>query len=271
MEGTLRAVFSRSCRVMVAPGVGFDAVRGADETDECDVEADGVLLVLDVYALSAGDGCWSAMVASIRTTAPRGVGAFRTAAQLQPCPKFLDIVFAVAHDVLSELCMTWLSWLSLQRSRAVGAEAGQREFEPPSLHSIDHFCLSSARRRRDLGRQKEACSHHEALTNSTYLSSGPMASRGGLLLASLPNLQNLIKRDPASYTDDFLIQWQHYNALRNIIEQGISTSDASGASKQGGGAKGSTSDEEKFRQLVAFVAQVRARAVSSVGVSVARA
>lgn len=87
--------------------------------------------------------------------------------------------------------------------------------------------------------------------------------RGPTLLSSLPNLQNLIKRDPASYTDEFLIQLGHYNALRTIIEHGISTS-ASGSAAASSGAAGGNggqagkagADEERFRELVGFVAQV---------------
>ena len=89
-----------------------------------------------------------------------------------------------------------------------------------------------------------------------------MASRGPSLLSSLPNLQNLIKRDPQSYTDEFLIQLGHYNALRTIVEQGISTS-ASGVSNgnnnitSGGSNARAGADEERFRDLAGFVAQVR--------------
>lgn len=84
-----------------------------------------------------------------------------------------------------------------------------------------------------------------------------MAQRGPTLLSSLPNLQNLVKRDPGSYTDEFLIQLGRYNALRSIIEQGISTSAAATASGGGSGSSGkASSDEEKFRELVSFVAQV---------------
>ena len=95
-----------------------------------------------------------------------------------------------------------------------------------------------------------------------------MTQRGPSALSSLPNLQNLIKRDPASYTDEFLIQFGHYNALRNIIEQGISTSASgvglngatagSATGTSGSGAQGKAgADEERFRELVGFVAQVR--------------
>lgn len=84
-----------------------------------------------------------------------------------------------------------------------------------------------------------------------------MAQRGPALLSSLPNLQNLIKRDPQSYTDEFLIQLSHYNALRTIIEQGITTS-ASGAGTSNAATSGGRAgaDEERFRELVGFVAQV---------------
>lgn len=89
-------------------------------------------------------------------------------------------------------------------------------------------------------------------------SSSRERERGPTLLSSLPNLQNLIKRDPQSYTDEFLIQLGHYNSLRTIIEHGIATS-ASGAavatSSQNTGKAGH--DEERFRELVGFVAQVR--------------
>ena len=80
------------------------------------------------------------------------------------------------------------------------------------------------------------------------------SQRGPSLLSSLPNLQNLIKRDPASYLDEFLIQLGHYNALRNIIEQGISTSTGTATGTAAGGKAGA--DEERFRELANFVAQV---------------
>lgn len=89
--------------------------------------------------------------------------------------------------------------------------------------------------------------------NSSSLSGGQSQARGANLLSSLPALQNVIKRDPGSYADEFLIQLGQYNALRAIIEQGISTS-ASGAGISSTGKAGQ--DEERFRELVNFVAQV---------------
>lgn len=64
--------------------------------------------------------------------------------------------------------------------------------------------------------------------------------RGVLLTANLPQLQNLIKRDPPAYQEEFLQQWNHYNSVREIFK--------------------SNPDEqvEHFRELVTFIAQVRA-------------
>lgn len=66
--------------------------------------------------------------------------------------------------------------------------------------------------------------------------------RGGLITTSLPSLQNLIKRSPESYVEEFQVQWARWKALVNLVEQGL------------GGAKG---DEEKLREVTNFVCQVR--------------
>jgi hypothetical protein len=62
--------------------------------------------------------------------------------------------------------------------------------------------------------------------------------RGILLTANLPQLQNLIKRDPKSYKEEFLQQWNHYNSIRQIFHM--------------------SPDEQAqhFRELVAFISQV---------------
>ncbi|KAL4065405.1 SDA1-domain-containing protein [Scleroderma citrinum] len=41
--------------------------------------------------------------------------------------------------------------------------------------------------------------------------------RGILLTANLPQLQNLIKRDPSGYREEFLQQWNHYNSILEIF------------------------------------------------------
>ncbi|KAJ3728926.1 SDA1-domain-containing protein [Lentinula raphanica] len=65
-----------------------------------------------------------------------------------------------------------------------------------------------------------------------------MGGRSVLLTSNLPQLQNLIKRDPPSYKDEFLQQWNHYNSIRLIFHL--------------------NPDEhaQHFRELVAFIAQV---------------
>lgn len=60
----------------------------------------------------------------------------------------------------------------------------------------------------------------------------------GLLTSNLPQLQNLIKRDPAAYKDEFLQQWNHYNSIRLIF------------------AAHPDEHAPHFRELVAFIAAV---------------
>jgi protein SDA1 len=62
--------------------------------------------------------------------------------------------------------------------------------------------------------------------------------RGILLTANLPQLQNLIKRDPASYKEEFLQQWNHYNSIRQIFQ--INPDEQA----------------QHFRELVTFISQV---------------
>ncbi|KAJ7349373.1 SDA1-domain-containing protein [Mycena albidolilacea] len=62
--------------------------------------------------------------------------------------------------------------------------------------------------------------------------------RGILLTSNLPQLQNLIKRDPEAYKEEFLQQWNHYNSIRRIF---------------------ATNPDEQathFRELVTFISQV---------------
>ncbi|KAH7907971.1 SDA1-domain-containing protein [Hygrophoropsis aurantiaca] len=62
--------------------------------------------------------------------------------------------------------------------------------------------------------------------------------RGILLTSNLPQLQNLIKRDPAAYKEEFLQQWSHYDSIRQIFQV--------------------NPDEQAhhFRELVSFISQV---------------
>lgn len=65
-----------------------------------------------------------------------------------------------------------------------------------------------------------------------------MMGRGILLTANLPQLQNLIKRDPDAYKEEFLQQWNHYNSIREIFQ--INPDDQA----------------QHFRELVTFISQV---------------
>ncbi|KAG2158013.1 SDA1-domain-containing protein [Suillus bovinus] len=65
-----------------------------------------------------------------------------------------------------------------------------------------------------------------------------MGGRGVLLTSNLPQLQNLIKRDPAAYKEEFLQQWNHYNSIRQIFQ--INPDEQA----------------QHFRELVSFISQV---------------
>jgi len=66
--------------------------------------------------------------------------------------------------------------------------------------------------------------------------------RGGLITSSLPTLQNLIKRSPESYAEEFGVQWSRFNSLVKIVQLGLG-----GTSKQ---------DEERLKEVTGFVCQV---------------
>ncbi|KAI9511387.1 protein required for actin cytoskeleton organization and cell cycle progression [Russula earlei] len=65
--------------------------------------------------------------------------------------------------------------------------------------------------------------------------------RGLLRTSNHPQLQNLIKRDPVSYKEEFLQQWNHYNSTRQIFQIN--------PDEQG----------SHFRELVTFISQARIR------------
>lgn len=65
--------------------------------------------------------------------------------------------------------------------------------------------------------------------------------RGALITSSLPTLQNLIKRSPDSYAEEFTVQWARFGSLVKIFQLGL------------GGSKG---DEESLREVTHFVCQV---------------
>ncbi|CAO1619913.1 unnamed protein product [Parajaminaea phylloscopi] len=89
-------------------------------------------------------------------------------------------------------------------------------------------------------------------------------ARGLLNTSNLPALQNLLKRDPEAYTDEFKQQWNHYQSLRAIYAANIGATDAFGAAALGTdvasagvtGNKMAKEHEDRFRELLAFVTQL---------------
>ncbi|GAA5822167.1 hypothetical protein JCM11251_004879 [Rhodosporidiobolus azoricus] len=65
--------------------------------------------------------------------------------------------------------------------------------------------------------------------------------RGALITSSLPALQNLLKRSPDAYAEEFAVQWARFQSLVKILQLGL------------GGTK---ADEEQLREVTGFVCQV---------------
>jgi protein SDA1 len=64
------------------------------------------------------------------------------------------------------------------------------------------------------------------------------AGRTALLDLNLPQLQNLIRRDPPSYRDDFIRQWRHFASCMDLVKMDPST------------------PVKQFDELVSFLAHV---------------
>ena len=63
-------------------------------------------------------------------------------------------------------------------------------------------------------------------------------NRGALLTSNLPQLQNLIKRDPKAYREEFLQQWTHYQSILRIFKLNPNE------------------HAQHFRELTGFISQV---------------
>ncbi|KAK0531026.1 Severe Depolymerization of Actin [Tilletia horrida] len=102
-----------------------------------------------------------------------------------------------------------------------------------------------------------------ALPNNGLRTAQP---RGLLLANNLPALQNLVKREPHAYIDDFRAQWNHFNALAAVLTSSSTSAPAAAAggagagSSEGGAGKVpcplSTEDQHKFTALLSFVTQL---------------
>ncbi len=73
---------------------------------------------------------------------------------------------------------------------------------------------------------------------------------GILLTSNLPQLQNLIKRDPAGYKEEFLTQWNHYISLLRLFQSVPTLSSSASTADDASNTTGT------FRDLVGFIAQV---------------
>lgn len=82
-------------------------------------------------------------------------------------------------------------------------------------------------------------------------------TRGLLHTHNLPALQNLLKRDPSAYTEDFLAQWNHYESLRRIFASGMGQQ-VEGAALDGNvsAVRMSKDQQSQFEKLLSFVAQL---------------
>lgn len=90
-------------------------------------------------------------------------------------------------------------------------------------------------------------------------------ARGLLNTSNLPALQNLLKRDPQAYTDEFKQQWNHYQSLRAIYAANIPSSSSTAAIDHIASAPSTSTpqparmakdQEDRFRELIAFIAQL---------------
>lgn len=81
-------------------------------------------------------------------------------------------------------------------------------------------------------------------TGSTDTKTGlrTKTQRGMLITSSLPTLQNLIKRSPESYAEEFGVQWNRFGSSVKIVQLGL-----------GGSGK---KDEEELKEVTGFVCQV---------------
>ncbi|KAN0062415.1 Severe Depolymerization of Actin [Thecaphora frezii] len=88
--------------------------------------------------------------------------------------------------------------------------------------------------------------------------------RGLLNTDNLPALQNLLKRQPDAYIEEFTAQWNHYQSLRSIfaadlaLDAGVSGAGLEGGADAGGIAtpKIAKDQQVKLVQLISFVTQL---------------
>ncbi|SAM86367.1 related to SDA1-required for organization of the actin cytoskeleton [Ustilago bromivora] len=102
-------------------------------------------------------------------------------------------------------------------------------------------------------------------TSPAVLKASPLINEGGLIHRSrargllnadnLPAIQNLLKRQPEAYVEEFSAQWNHYQSLRSIFASDLDASTAP-VGIASGGIRINKGQASKFVSLISFVTQL---------------
>ncbi|SNX87997.1 related to SDA1 - required for normal organization of the actin cytoskeleton; required for passage through Start [Melanopsichium pennsylvanicum] len=100
-------------------------------------------------------------------------------------------------------------------------------------------------------------------TSPAVIKASPLVNEGGLVHRSrargllnadnLPALQNLLKRQPHAYVEEFSSQWNHYQSLRSIFASELDAPNLAIAST---GVRINKDQANKFVSLISFVTQL---------------
>lgn len=99
-------------------------------------------------------------------------------------------------------------------------------------------------------------------TSPAVVKASPLINEGGLVHRSrargllnadnLPALQNLLKRQPEAYVEEFSAQWNHYQSLRSIFASDLDA----GLAIASAGIRINKDQASKFVSLISFVTQL---------------
>lgn len=102
-------------------------------------------------------------------------------------------------------------------------------------------------------------------TSPAVVKASPLINEGGLVHRSrargllnadnLPALQNLLKRQPEAYVEEFSAQWNHYQSLRSIFASDLDASNV-GVGITSTGVRINKDQASKFVSLISFVTQL---------------
>ncbi|SPO31404.1 related to SDA1 - required for normal organization of the actin cytoskeleton; required for passage through Start [Ustilago trichophora] len=102
-------------------------------------------------------------------------------------------------------------------------------------------------------------------TSPAVVKASPLINEGGLVHRSrargllnadnLPALQNLLKRQPEAYVEEFSAQWNHYQSLRSIFASDLDASNV-GVAIASTGVRINKDQASKFVSLISFVTQL---------------